>query len=212
MKPSCGAGSGVLPAMVSEMPCSTYRVPSVVMKEGSFRYWVTSPLNTPMSAAMARLMIRHSHSGRPSPSSPFRVTMMTGTSANVMPAERSISPQISRNVSPTAMSAAALKKFAMFWKFAVGEERRIGQPEVDDQGDVDHEHRQLAHPQHPLVADSARRARSGGAADLCSLASVSLMVMCSSLPHHGHAASPASLAQVDVLLLLRASSRNGSSS
>ena len=54
--------------------------------------------------------------------------MMTGMSAKVMPAERSISPQMSKNVSPTAMRATALKKFAMFWKLAVEKNSGFARP------------------------------------------------------------------------------------
>src|SRR5665647_3573640 len=110
--PSCGAGSGVLPARVRLRPCNRYRVPSVVMNDGNIKYCVTRPLKSPITAAMASPMINASHNCIPSL---LRVTMTTGTRANVIPAERSISPQTRRNTSPAAISAAALKKFEMFW-------------------------------------------------------------------------------------------------
>jgi hypothetical protein len=98
------------------MPCKTYNVPRVVMNDGSLRNWVTNPLNTPIRAAMIRPMMRDNHNGSPSPPSPFRVTMITGMTAKVIPADRSISPQINRKVSPAAIRATALKKLAMFSK------------------------------------------------------------------------------------------------
>ena len=75
------------------------------MKDGSLRYWVTSPLNRPIRAAITSPTTSPRASGKPW--LVLRVTITIGTRAKVIPAERSMSPHTSRNTSPAAMMAAA---------------------------------------------------------------------------------------------------------
>src|ERR1035437_2249012 len=136
--PSCGAGSGVLPARVRLRPCNRYRVPSVVMNDGNIKYCVTRPLKSPITAAMASPMINASHNCIPSLLS---VTMTTGTRANVIPAQRAIPPQRGKKSSPRRDQCSRAEEVRNVLDVRHREELRICDPEIDDQHDVDHQHR-----------------------------------------------------------------------
>ena len=65
MAPTCGVSSGKPLEMVRVIPVNMKRVPSVVMKDGTFSSTVTKPLNSPTDALTSRPKIMPTHIGRP---------------------------------------------------------------------------------------------------------------------------------------------------
>ena len=92
--------------IVRVKPLSRNNVPSVVTNDGTSSRTVISPLTRPTSAAAAPAPAAATPSDRQARLRCAKC-IMNGASAKTMPADRSISPQISSMISPQAMIAEA---------------------------------------------------------------------------------------------------------
>ncbi len=108
--------------MVSVTPVIRNSIPSVVMKEGTLRRMVMSPIIRPIRAHAASASRIDKTTGMPAR---LAYPMMNGAKAKVWPTERSISREISSMISPQAritgeaMNCDSVSRLALVRKLAL---------------------------------------------------------------------------------------------